>query len=243
MSLKAVIFDFDGVIANSEPLHLRAYQEVLTRIGITLTATDYYARYLGYDDCGVFEALGSERGGTPSGNALGELIAEKSRRFQVLLGSSDVIFPGAAECVRRLAAEVPLAIASGAWLTEIEAILERAGLRDCFAAIVSADDEIPSKPSPDPYLRAVELLELDPSQDLEPRTTRQAPSTRNRSLSCYVAVEDSRWGLDSARAAGLRCVAVAQTYRPEELDVADLVVPNLSALTLDTLRDLCGRDG
>ena len=241
MSLKAVIFDFDGVIANSEPLHLRAYQEVLTRIGITLTATDYYARYLGYDDYGVFEALGSERGGTPSGNVLGELIAEKSRRFQVLLGSSDVIFPGAAECVRRFAAEVPLAIASGAWLTEIEAILERAGLRDCFAAIVSADDEIRSKPAPDPYLRAVELLELDPSQNLEPSTTRHAP--RNRSLSCYVAVEDSRWGLDSARAAGLRCVAVAQTYRPEELEGADLVVPNLSALTLDALRDLCGRDG
>ena len=241
MSPKAVIFDFDGVIANSERLHLRAYQEVLTRIGITLTATDYYARYLGYDDYGVFEALGSERGGTPSGNVLGELIAEKSRRFQVLLGSSDVIFPGAAECVRRLAAEVPLAIASGAWLTEIEAILERAGLRDCFAAIVSADDELRSKPAPDPYLRAVELLELDPSQNLEPSTTRHAP--RNRSLSCYVAVEDSRWGLDSARAAGLRCVAVAQTYRPEELEGADLVVPNLSALTLDTLRDLCGRDG
>ena len=243
MSLKAVIFDFDGVIANSEPLHLRAYQEVLTGIGITLTATDYYARYLGYDDCGVFEALGSERGGVPSGKALGELIAEKSRRFQVLLGSSDVIFPGAAECVRRLAAEVPLAIASGAWLTEIEAVLERAGLRDCFAAIVSADDEIPSKPAPDPYLRAVELLGLDPSQKLEPRTTRHAPRTRNQSLSCYVAVEDSRWGLDSARAAGLRCVAVAQTYRPEELDSADLVVPNLSALTLDALRVLCGRDG
>ena len=242
MSLKAVIFDFDGVIANSEPLHLRAYQEVLTRIGITLTATDYYARYLGYDDCGVFEALGSERGETPRGKALGELIAEKSRRFQVLLGSSNVIFPGAAECVRRLAAEVPLAIASGAWLTEIEAVLERAGLRDCFAAIVSADDEIPSKPAPDPYLRAVELLGLDPSQKLEPRT-RHAPRTRNPSLSCYVAVEDSRWGLASARAAGLRCVAVAQTYRPEELDSADLVVPNLSALTLDALRDLCGRDG
>ena len=242
MSLKAVIFDFDGVIANSEPLHLRAYQEVLASIGITLTATEYYARYLGYDDGGVFEALGSERGGTPSGKALGELIAEKSRRFQVLLGSSDVIFPGAAECVRRLAAEVPLAIASGAWLTEIEAILERAGLRDCFAAIVSADAEIPSKPAPDPYLRAVELLGLDPSQKLESRTTRHAPRTRNRSVSCYVAVEDSRWGLDSARAAGLRCVAVAQTYRPEELDGADLVVPNLSALTLDALRDLCGRD-
>ncbi len=243
MSLKAVIFDFDGVIANSEPLHLRAYQEVLTRIGITLTATDYYARYLGYDDCGVFEALASERGGTPSGNALGELIAEKSRRFEALLHSSDVIFPGAADCVRRLAAEVPLAIASGAWLTEIEAILEGAGLRDCFAAIVSADEDIRSKPAPDPYLRAVELLELDPSQKLEPSTTRQAPRTRNRSLSCYVAVEDSPWGLDSARAAGLRCVAVAQTYRPEKLDGADLVVPNLSALTVDALRDLCGRDG
>lgn len=243
MSLKAVIFDFDGVIANSEPLHLRAYQEVLTGIGITLTATDYYARYLGYDDVGVFEALGSQRGETPRGKALGELIAEKSRRFQVLLGSSDVIFPGAAECVRRLAAEVPLAIASGAWLAEIEAVLERAGLRDCFAAIVSADDEIPTKPAPDPYLRAVELLELDPSQNLEPRTTRHAPRARNRAVSCYVAVEDSRWGLDSARAAGLRCVAVAQTYRPEELDGADLVVPNLSALTLDALRDLCGRDG
>ena len=247
MPLRAVIFDFDGVIANSEPLHLRAYQEVLAEIGVTLTSADYYARYLGYDDVGMFKAVASDRDQRLDDGELFKLITAKSERLDVWLGGADVVVPDAIDCVRRLAAALPLAIASGALLKEIEMILERVGLRDCFHAIVSADAGVRSKPAPDPYLRAVELLEA--SKHLEPRTKHQkpntkhqAPSTQDRSLSCYVAIEDSRWGIESALAAGLHCVAVTQTYDQGELGHADLVVPNLSALTLDMLRDLCDRD-
>ena len=247
MPLRAVIFDFDGVIANSEPLHLRAYQEVLAEIDITLTSADYYARYLGYNDVGVFKAVASDRGQGLDDGELCKLITAKSERLEALLGGADVIVPDAIDCVRRLAAALPLAIASGALLKEIEMILKWVGLRDCFHAIVSADAGIRSKPAPDPYLRAVELLEA--SKNLEPRTKHQKPSTRHqtpsikhRSLSCYVAIEDSRWGIESALAAGLRCVAVTQTYDPDELRQADLVVPNLSGLTLEMLRDLCDKD-
>ena len=241
MPLRAVIFDFDGVIANSEPLHLRAYQEVLAEIGITLTSADYYAQYLGYDDVGVFKAVTGDRDQELNDEELRELITAKSERFGLLLNSADVIVPDAVACVRGLAAELPLAIASGALLKEIEAIVARAGLRDCFRAIVSADAGVRSKPAPDPYLRAVELLEAHTS-DRPQRTSHSAPRAQQRARSCYVAIEDSRWGIESAQAAGLCCVAVAQTYGPDELARADLVVPNLSAVTVDVLRGLCGRD-
>jgi sugar-phosphatase len=123
---------------------------------------------------------------------------------------------------------VPIAIASGALSHEIEDVLDRTGLRSCFAAIVGADHTERSKPAPDPYIEAFARLQVSASRALLPGRT--------------VAIEDSRWGLESARAAGLRCVAVTNTYSASELDAhADLVVPGLSAMRLDVLDELCGR--
>src|SRR5689334_23117243 len=153
MALRAVVFDFDGVIANSEPLHFQAFRDVLSGEGLTLSERDYYDRYLGFDDAGVFRALGV------NGNRIDDLMKQKATRIESLERDVSILFPGAAAAIRRLAASVPLAIASGAIGAEIRRVLKRENLTQFFAAVVSADDTPVSKPAPDPYLRAVAKLD------------------------------------------------------------------------------------
>jgi beta-phosphoglucomutase len=224
--LHAIIFDFDGVIADSERLHFRAYQDVLAEDGVTFTQQEYLASYLGYDDVGMFRQLAKDRGMAMDGTRLAALIERKGARFEALAAAGGMLFPGAAEFIRAAAAAVPIAIASGALSHEITEVLDKAGLRSLFPVIVGADHTERSKPSPDPYLHAFDRLAAIWGRELDPRRS--------------VAIEDSRWGLDSARGAGLRTVAVTNTYPAAELaGVAELVVSGLDAVTLDVLDRLC----
>jgi len=210
------------VIANSEPLHFRAYREVLAHSGITLDEKDYYARYLGYDDLGAFRQIGLDRAIAWSQSELTEMVRRKATLMEEFERSHSVLFAGAADAVQRLAEVGPLAIASGALRGEIERVLRREDLAKYFAAVVGAEDTPASKPAPDPYIKAVELLS-------------RASGTALNPAEC-LAIEDSRWGLESARAAGLRTVAVAHTYAAGELaDVADEVLPDLGGLTPEFL--------
>jgi beta-phosphoglucomutase-like phosphatase (HAD superfamily) len=215
--LRAIVFDFDGVIANSEPLHFRSFQQVLAAERIDLSEHDYYARYLGYDDVGAFQLIAAEHGLAWNERHVATLVAKKAVAMEAFERDVSVLFPGAADAVRRAAAAVPIAIASGAIGPEIRRVLIREQLAHLFTAIVAAEDTARSKPSPDPYLRAVALVRETLGGDLA-------------AADC-VAIEDSRWGLESARAAGLRTVAVAQTYEVESLR-ADLVIPSIAALDL-----------
>jgi beta-phosphoglucomutase len=220
--IRAVIFDFDGVIANSEPLHFAAFRDVLATEGVALSEREYYERYLGYDDVGVFRAVSQERGVPWDVDRVSSLVDRKAVHLERLERDGSILFPGADQAVRRLAAAMPLAIASGALRAEILRILNRAGLAQCFGAIVAAEDSPASKPAPDPYLRAVDLLSAAISQPLVP--------------SQCVAVEDSHWGLESARAAGLRTIAVTHTYPASALGAADLLIDHLDRLTVADLR-------
>lgn len=225
-ALQAIVFDFDGVIADTEVLHLRAYQQVLAPEGISISTDEYFDKYLGYDDVGVFKALGRDKGVPMGDGRVKELIAQKSDRYDALSAAGDMLFPGAADFIRTAAAAVPIAIASGALTSEIEEILDRAGLRSLFKVIVGADQTERSKPDPEPYQTAFQRLRLLTGRDLIPWRS--------------VAIEDSHWGLVSARGADLRCVAVTNTYKADELRPdAELVVAGLHALTLDALDALC----
>ena len=224
-ALQAIVFDFDGVIADSEPMHLRAFQQTLAEEHIELRAPEYYSRYLGYDDLGLVQALAADRGIAMSDREMTALVARKGVKFQEMLHGGHVLFPGAVDFIRAAAATVPIAIASGAMKHEIEEITEAAGIRDLFSAIVASGDTPHSKPSPAPYLLAFERLRQASGRSLDPRRS--------------VAIEDSRWGLESARGAGLRCVGVTNSYPAAELDGAELVVDGLSALTLSALDRLC----
>ncbi len=220
--LQAIVFDFDGVIADSERLHLRAYQDVLGPEGITLSDRDYYDRYLGYDDVGVLREIGKDLGLPMNQGRIADLVERKGQRYDELSSAGEMLYPGAAAFVRAAAARVPIAIASGALTHEIEEILERAGLRDLFPVIVGADQTARSKPHPEPYQTAFARLKAHAGRELEPWRS--------------VAIEDSKWGLVSARGADLRLVAVTNTYTAAELrEDAELVCDGLKDLTLQRL--------
>jgi len=224
-ALQAIVFDFDGVIADSEPLHLRAFQRALGDIQLTLTPSDYYSSYLGYDDAGVFTAVSRDRGLALTDEQLTTLVAQKGAYIQEMLSAGEVLFPGAAEFITQAAAAVPIAIASGAQRHEIEEILDATGLRAYFPTIVAAGETTRGKPSPEPYARAFHLLK-----------NMHGDLASNR----CVAIEDSRWGLESARGAGLRCVGVTTSYAASDLPGAELIVEGLKTLTVPMLEELVG---
>jgi beta-phosphoglucomutase len=222
MTPRAVVFDFDGVIANSEPLHFRGFRDVLASEGIDLQEPDYYARYLGYDDVGAFRAIAADANRQWGEEVVARLVRNKAERMKELERGVSVLFPGAREAIERLAGICPIAIASGALRAEIVGILERESLAAHFTAVVAAEDTPASKPAPDPYRLAVTRLAAASAPALVP-------------ADC-VAIEDSVWGLQSARAAGLRTIAITHTYPAEALAAdADLVVDHLDALTWELL--------
>jgi HAD superfamily hydrolase (TIGR01509 family) len=142
------------------------------------------------------------------------LIVAKARRFGQIVSGTNVLYPAAVPCVERLATRFPLGIASGAMRADIDIMLKGARLADRFRFIVSAGDTDDTKPAPDPYLKAAELHGLPPS--------------------ACVAIEDSRWGLQSAQAAGMKTIAVTHTYPRSELS-ADRVVDSLDEITLSVI--------
>ena len=202
--ISAIVFDFDGVIVDSEPLHLRAYQEVLEPLGISLPREEYYASYLGYDDVGVFAAVAEARNWRLTDGQIPALIAEKTRVFDAFLVAGEVLYPGAVECLIRLAAKRPIGIASGALRHEIETTIRGNALDHIIRFIVASGETPASKPAPDPYARAAQLHGVPPSECL--------------------AIEDSRWGIESAKAAGLWCIGITNTYPVSELMQADAIM-------------------
>ena len=107
-ALQAIVFDFDGVIADSERLHLKSYQDILAPEGITISNEDYYAKYLGFDDVGVFKALGKDQGVPMDDGRVRTLIERKGERYESLAAAGEMLFPGAADFIRAAAAAVPL---------------------------------------------------------------------------------------------------------------------------------------
>lgn len=219
--LQAIVLDFDGVVVNSEPLHLRAFQEVLAIEGQALSAQEYYDVYVGLDDVGMFNAFAEHRGLPGDAAWVRQMVTSKAARMQVLLAEGSPLFAGAADRIRELAAAVPVAIASGALRREILHVLEAAGLTSAFSVIVAAGETARGKPAPDPYAQAVTMLARLTGIAMNP--------------SRVVAVEDTIQGLASAREAGLRTVAVTTTYPPEALAEADVVVSSLREVSIDLL--------
>lgn len=220
--MRAALFDFDGVLVDSEPLHYGALRECLLPEGIAIDEQEYFRTYLAYADREAIR-IALERHGHPYDPERVEAIARrKAAIFEALTGRV-VFFPGARELVETLGREIPLAIASGALRSEIEAILAAGGLRDAFAAIVGAEDVARGKPDPEPYLAAMARLE------------RRAPGLRPGE--CLV-FEDSMAGIASAVAAGMKVVAVAHSYPAPKLRAADRVVESLAGLAVDELKAL-----
>ncbi len=211
----ATLLDFDGVLVDSEPVHLAAFNDVLSRHAIAISEADYAKHYLSLDDAGVFRAVLSRGGRTLREDEVRALVAAKAPRFMDRFEGAFRAFPGAIELIARRAARGPIGIVSGALEREIEFALAKMGARSSIAFIVSAEKAPASKPDPASFLLGVgELRRMGHEGDT-------------------VAVEDSIGGVTAAKRAGLRCVAVAHSYSREALLAAgaDAAVADLAALT------------
>ena len=222
MPLRAAVFDFDGVIVDSEPLHYRALRDALLASGVSITREEYWAHLLASDDRGAIRLAFERRGEPLDPERVERVAARKAQRFADLIPEVPV-FPGAPELISSLATEVPLAIASGARHAEVEAILSGLGLRDAFQAIVGAEDAERTKPDPAPYLEAARRLAAR-SPGLDP-------------AEC-VAFEDTVPGIAAALGAGMKVVGVAHSYPAEKLRAAHRVVDSLAGLDAGSLRSL-----
>jgi beta-phosphoglucomutase len=212
---EAVIFDFDGVLVDTEPMHYRAFFEVLDPLGMGFPWKEYVAIYMGFDDRDAFREAFRAKGVDLDDANLAKLVAAKSRAFLDGIRNGVTAFPGAVPMIESLhAAGRPLALCSGALRCDIDPILAGLGVARCFDVIVSADDVRRSKPDPESYALAFRRL----SETYLPSLTDHGKS---------IAVEDTPAGIRSAKGAGLRVLAVTNSYGEAELAEADWITDSL----------------
>ncbi len=224
--LRAILFDFNGVLVDDEPIHLELFREILRPEGIELSTEDYYARLIGFDDRGCLRAVLEEAGRAATAERLAELIERKSALYQRRVRERGFpFFPGAAKLLADAAGALPVGVVSGALRGEVEGALEKLGLRRRVKCVVAAEDVAAAKPDPEGYRRGLELLNAAAPQSAPPIEARQT-----------LAIEDTPAGLAAAAAAGLATLGVAQTCPADELRLADRVVPSLQGLDLRRLK-------
>lgn len=225
--LRAIVFDCDGVIADNEPLHLRCFQKVLDEEGIPLTEKEYYDVYLGMDDKGCFSTVLAAHGQPVTPARTIDLVKRKARYYEEAIKRELVLFPGVTAFVKQASRSYVLAVASGALRHEIELILKTAGIREAFKVIVSAEDVSAGKPDPEGFQKALSRI----------NTTSPIPDPAITPSECLV-IEDSIAGIEAAKAARMRCLAVTHSYSRDALRQADLIVSSLEGLKLETLERL-----
>jgi len=222
---KAVIFDFDGVITDSEVLHFRAFNAVLKQYAVELTTQEYYKSYLGFSDVDCFKFLIHQGRLKIAESKIAGLVKQKTVIFEDLAKNEGKLIEGVRDFLAMLSAnDIPMGICSGALLPEIEMTLDDAGLRGHFQTIVSAEQVTKGKPHPEGFMLALERLNDNRSEKIQP--------------SQCVVIEDSNWGLQAAKAAGMHTVGVTNSYGADQLD-AEKIVANLAELSLRDLQNLC----
>ena len=214
MPVRAVIFDFNGTLSHDEPILCEIFCELFAEHGRPLSAQEYFDELAGLSDPEIVRAwLGRDH---PS---VDEVIERRIARYRELVADGSSVPDPVREAVRYAAERVPVAIVSGAAREEIEPVIGAAGLAASIRTIVGAEDVADGKPDPAGYLRALELLDggVEASE--------------------VVVFEDTEAGIASAKAAGLRCIAVLGTLAPERLASADEIVP---AIDVELMQRLLG---
>ena len=214
MPVRAVIFDFNGTLSHDEPILCEIFCELFAEHGRPLSAQEYFDELAGLSDPEIVRAwLGRDH---PS---VDEVIERRIARYRELVADGSSVPDPVREAVRYAAERVPVGIVSGAAREEIEPVIGAAGLAASIRTIVGAEDVADGKPDPAGYLRALELLDggVEASE--------------------VVVFEDTEAGIASAKAAGLRCIAVLGTLAPERLASADEIVP---AIDVELMQRLLG---
>jgi beta-phosphoglucomutase len=224
--LRAIIFDCDGVIADSEPLHFVALRRVLAEERIRLTEETYYREYLAFDDRNCFTKAFRDHARPLTSDKLSELMARKAAQLEPVMRNHLRIFPGVAEFIRSASATYPLAVASGALRHEIDLILRHAGVRNCFATVVSAEDVTRGKPDPEAFKKACAAL--------------SALNVDGIAAHECLVIEDSLHGVEAGKLAGMLVLAVTNSYPREQLEAADAVIDSFAGLTPADVERLMG---
>lgn len=208
--LRTIIFDFDGIIVDSEHLIFKLTQQMAAQEGWTVSEDEYFRDYLALDDRGIIEHLYQSHDRPVDARRRDELIEWKFRAYQEIIRNGLPPMPGAVEFVKRAAARGPIAIASGSLRVEIEHLLGKLGLRESFSVLTTADDCARSKPDPEVYLHALEQLRRLPSLSHPPLAAAEC-----------LAIEDAPLGVVAAQKAGMKCLALAHSRPLEELRHAE----------------------
>lgn len=227
--IQAIFFDFNGVVINDERIHLRAYREVFANEGVNLTDEDYFAS-LGMDDVAFVRAAYARGRKSLSDETMREMIQREHAKHRELIANDLPVPSGVISFIKGAARRYDLGIVSMAERSEIDHVLELAGLTNQFPVVVSADPALKHKPAPDCYQRALELL------NEERRARRDLPLLANECL----VIEDAPPGIESARRVGMRTLGVATTVPDPALRQAgaDIVTPNLADWSTDAVHHL-----
>lgn len=229
-SLRAILFDFDGVLADTEPVHFAMFQKVFQDENIPLTREEYYEKYLGLDDRACFDRVFRDRG-LPLERAKNEaLVRKKNQALLEFIRDQSLLRPGVREFVDKMGGKFYTAVVSGALRSEIATILNRGGIMERLQVIVAADDVLEGKPSPEGFLKGIRLLNRDFVQPAEILLPREC-----------LAIEDSPWGIEAAHRAGAKCLAILSSYPAGRLKDADMIVPDFSAISWPALEGLFPR--
>lgn len=224
--LRAVIFDFDGVITDSEILHLKAFNQALAPFNIQISTDDYYNNYLGLTDRDLFNFMVEKNLLHADGKKIGKLLEQKTKTFEKLAKSECKIIKGVRQFLQMLKQNnILTAICSGALLNEIKIILNSNNLTNFFELIVSAEQIKRGKPHPDGFELTLKKLNKPKSQNILP--------------SECIVIEDSHWGLEAAAAARMHTIAVTNSYTAEQLSAAEKITDNLANLAISNLQKLC----
>jgi HAD superfamily hydrolase (TIGR01509 family) len=227
--LKAVLFDFNGVIINDEPLHDRLLEQILLEENLRIKPEECREVCLGRSDRACLTDLLARRGRVVTEESLKKLIARKSSLYQLQIQSMEKlpIYPGLADLLFQIrAARLPLAVVSGAVRAEIEQVLKQAGLAQYFSVIVAGDEIKTSKPHPEGYLLAVDRL------------NQQFPELQLQPQNCLV-IEDTFAGIQAAKDAGMQVVGVANSYPFHMMQRrANWAVDYLNELEFDRVKEV-----
>lgn len=230
--IRAIIFDFNGVIADDETPHLICFQQALAEENLSLTNEEYYGPYLGMDERTCARLLLAKRDGTCDEVQSARIAARKADLFHAYsLRHKPQLFPGIAEFVKTAKVQYRLAIASGGRRRQIDAALSGTPIERDFEVIVAAEDCPVGKPDPAIYRLTSERL-----------NAAHMRSERIEPAECLV-IEDTLAGVRSARAAGMYVLAVATTYPIDKLSEADAALPNLQGVTPETAISKLARIG
>ena len=219
---KVIIFDFDGVIYNSEPLHFKAFNYALKGLNITITKEVYYETYCSYDDEGFFKNFLTDNNIEYNNDFIKKIIKEKHYYFDKNFDSETSMYEGSIDLIKKLSKNYILAIGSGARREEIVRVLKREELLTLFEEIVSSDETSQPKPNPETYITVLDRIN---------QTYQVSPDE-------CVVIEDTTKGVDAAKVAGMKCFAITNSVEREFLTNADVIIDDYIEITDKAITDI-----